>query len=140
MDGPLFPSKVSSRCPAIMFAVSRTARVPGRIRLLIVSIITINGINMVGVTCGTKCSNMWLVFLIHPNNINLIHIGRARVSVRVRCLVLVKMYGNSLLSGTGLCGELITRPEEFYRPCCVVVCDLETSRIGAPYIYVTLIA
>ena len=30
--------------------------------------------------------------------------------------------------------ELITRPEESYRLCCVVVCDLETSRIGAPYI------
>ena len=27
------------------------------------------------------------------------------------------------------------RPEESYRLCCVVVCDLETSRIGAPYIY-----
>jgi len=39
------------------------------------------------------------------------------------------------LSGTGLCDELITRPEESYRLCCVVVCDLETSRIGAPYIY-----
>jgi len=39
------------------------------------------------------------------------------------------------LSGRGLCDELITRPEEFYRLCCVVVCDLETSRIGAPYIY-----
>ena len=31
--------------------------------------------------------------------------------------------------------ELITRPEDSYRLCCVVVCDLETSRIGAPYIY-----
>ena len=31
--------------------------------------------------------------------------------------------------------ELITRPEESYRLCCVVVCDLETSRKGAPYIY-----
>jgi len=39
------------------------------------------------------------------------------------------------LSGRGLCDELITRPEESYRPCCVVVCDLETSRMGAPYIY-----
>jgi len=29
--------------------------------------------------------------------------------------------------------ELITRPEESYQLCCVVVCDLETSRIGAPY-------
>jgi len=40
-----------------------------------------------------------------------------------------------VLSGRGLCDELITRPEESYRLCCVVVCDLETSRIGAPYIY-----
>jgi len=39
------------------------------------------------------------------------------------------------LSGRGLCDELITRPEESYRLCCVVLCDLETSRMGAPYIY-----
>jgi len=39
-----------------------------------------------------------------------------------------------VLSGRGLCDELITRPEESYRLWCVV-CDLETSRIGAPYIY-----
>jgi len=39
------------------------------------------------------------------------------------------------LSGRGLCDELITRPEESYQLCCVVVCDLETSRMGAPYIY-----
>jgi len=39
------------------------------------------------------------------------------------------------LSGRGLCDELITRPEESYRLCCVVVCDLETSRMGATYIY-----
>jgi len=39
------------------------------------------------------------------------------------------------LSGRGLCDELMTRPEESYRLCCVVVCDLETSRMGAPYIY-----
>jgi len=41
-----------------------------------------------------------------------------------------------VLSGRGLCDELITRPEDSYRMWCVVVCDLETSRIGAPYIYV----
>jgi len=39
-----------------------------------------------------------------------------------------------VLSGRGLCDELITRPEESYRLWCVVVCDLETSRIGTPYI------
>jgi len=90
-DGPLFPSSVNNKCPAIIFAVKRTARIAGRIRLLIVSMITINGINIVGVPWGTRCSNMWLVFLIHPNSINLIHKGNARVSVSVRCLVLVKI-------------------------------------------------
>ena len=40
-----------------------------------------------------------------------------------------------MLSGRGLYDELITRQEESYRLCCVVVCDLETSRMGAPYIY-----
>ena len=40
------------------------------------------------------------------------------------------------LSDRGLCDELITRPEKSYRLCCVVVCDLETSRMGAPYIYI----
>ena len=40
-----------------------------------------------------------------------------------------------MLSGRDLCDELITRPEESYRLCCVVVCVLETSRMGVPYIY-----
>jgi hypothetical protein len=40
-----------------------------------------------------------------------------------------------VLSGRGLCEELVTRPEESYR-LCRVVCDLEKSRIGAPYIYI----
>ena len=31
--------------------------------------------------------------------------------------------------------ELITRPEESYRLCCVVVCDLETSKMDALYMY-----
>jgi len=30
-----------------------------------------------------------------------------------------------VLSDRSLCDELITRPEESYRLCCVVVCDLE---------------
>ena len=34
-----------------------------------------------------------------------------------------------VLSGRGLCDELISRPEESYRLWCVVVCDLETSRM-----------
>ena len=37
-----------------------------------------------------------------------------------------------VLSGSGLCDELITRPEESYRLWCIVVCDLETSRMRRP--------
>jgi len=37
------------------------------------------------------------------------------------------------LSGRGLCDELITRREESYRLWCVVVCDLETSRMRRPW-------
>jgi len=38
----------------------------------------------------------------------------------------------SVLSGRGLCDGLITRPEESYRLWCVVMCDLETSRMRRP--------
>jgi 2-phosphoglycerate kinase len=34
-----------------------------------------------------------------------------------------------VLSGRGLCDGLITGPEESYRLWCVIVCDLETSRM-----------
>jgi len=33
-----------------------------------------------------------------------------------------------VLSGRGLCDELITRPEESYRLLCVVVCDIENLK------------
>ena len=33
------------------------------------------------------------------------------------------------MSGRGLCDELITRQEKSYRMWCVVVCDLETTKI-----------
>jgi hypothetical protein len=35
-----------------------------------------------------------------------------------------------VLSGRGLCDELITRLEQSYRLCHVVVCDQETSWAG----------
>jgi len=38
-----------------------------------------------------------------------------------------------VLSGRSLCYVLITRPEESYRLWCVVVCDLETSRMRTPW-------
>jgi hypothetical protein len=38
-----------------------------------------------------------------------------------------------VLSGRGLCDELITRPEESYRLWCVVFCNLETARMRRPW-------
>jgi len=37
-----------------------------------------------------------------------------------------------VLSGRGLCDELITRPEEAYQLYCVIVCVLETSKMRKP--------
>jgi hypothetical protein len=34
-----------------------------------------------------------------------------------------------VLSGRGLCDELVTGPEESYRLWCVIVCDLEATKI-----------
>ena len=58
------------------------------------------------------CSS-WLAGIVGSNTA-----GDVNVCVCCDCCV---------LSGRGLCGELITRPEESYRLCCVVVCDLGTS-------------
>jgi len=91
MEDPVFPNKVKIKWPAIMLADKRTAKVPGRIIFLIVSIQIIKGIRMEGVPEGTKCVNMWLVLLIHPKNIKVSHRGRDTESVRIKCLVLVKM-------------------------------------------------
>jgi hypothetical protein len=38
-----------------------------------------------------------------------------------------------VLSGRGLCDELITHPEESYRLWCIVVCDLKTSWMRRPW-------
>jgi hypothetical protein len=38
-----------------------------------------------------------------------------------------------VLRGIGLCVGMITRPEESYRLWCVVVCDVETSRMRRPW-------
>jgi hypothetical protein len=42
-------------------------------------------------------------------------------------------YECCVLSGRGLCDEMITRPQETYRLWCVVGCDQETSRTRWPW-------
>jgi len=55
-----FPKRVSRRCPAIMLADRRIARVRGRITFLMVSITTMKDIRAEGVPCGTKWANIEL--------------------------------------------------------------------------------
>lgn len=87
--GPVLPSRVNSRWPAIILAANRTAKVPGRIMLLIVSINTMNGIRTGGVPWGTKWANMCCVWLIHPLTIRVTQRGRDNARVIAICLDLV---------------------------------------------------
>jgi len=54
--GPWPPSNVNRRWPATILAANRTAKVPGRITILTLSINTITGIRRPGVPTGTKCA------------------------------------------------------------------------------------
>lgn len=83
-EGPVLPRRVSKRCPAIILAANRTARVPGRITFLIVSMRTIKGMSGPGVPWGTRWANICCVRLIHPNSIKAIQRGRARARVIVK--------------------------------------------------------
>ena len=53
-EGPVLAKRVNKRCPASMFAISRSARVPGRMMFLVISIHTINGIRGPGVPAGRR--------------------------------------------------------------------------------------
>lgn len=52
-----------NKCPAVIFAISRTDKVIGRIRFLIISIITMIGMRGDGEPIGTMWENIKLVFL-----------------------------------------------------------------------------
>jgi len=134
------PKRVRRRCPAIMLADSRMARVPGRIVLLIVSMITMKGISAEGVPWGTKWANIELVKFTHPSKINESHRGSAREKVKIICLVPVKINGNNpikLLERINMnspkniivlpCRELIPN-SVLISLCKVVLIDLITKR------------
>jgi hypothetical protein len=52
------PARLNKRWPATMLAISRIANVMGRIKILIDSINTINGIKTTGVPLGTRWANL----------------------------------------------------------------------------------
>ena len=62
--------------------------------------------------------NMWLIFVAPLLRLWVRISPRALMPVYCKCCV---------LSGRGVCDELITRPEESYQLWCVVLTDLETS-------------
>lgn len=77
------PNKVKIKCPAIIFAIKRIAKVKGRIIFLIISINTIKGWRIKGVPIGTRWANInkgWFfhLIIICPN-----HKGRAKLRVNV---------------------------------------------------------
>jgi len=92
--GPWEPRRVNNKCPAIMLAPSRTDRVPGRIILLTVSMITIIGIRIPGVPVGTRWASNELYWYTIDTHILPIQIGSASVIVIDKWLVPVKIYGN----------------------------------------------
>jgi hypothetical protein len=59
------------------------------------------------------------------------------IYIYIKCIILMFLDHTKRRSTVGRTplDELIARPEESYRLCCVVLCDLETSRICTPYIY-----
>jgi hypothetical protein len=62
-------SWIYNKCPAIIFAVNRTASVSGRITFLIVSIHTMNGIRL-----GATGWRVWIRFPAWVRFISLFHI------------------------------------------------------------------
>nr|AKM99594.1 ATP synthase F0 subunit 6 [Eleutherocaulis alte] len=56
-----------------MLAISRTAKVIGRIKTLIVSMMTNNGIKMTGVPEGAKWAMVFLMLFVALDKINISH-------------------------------------------------------------------
>lgn len=67
---------VSTMWPAVIFAAKRNDNVIGRTRILVVSIITKNGLSHVGAPSGRKCAVDFFVEYLNEDISILNHIGR----------------------------------------------------------------
>jgi len=61
-----FDRSLINKCLATILADRRTERVIGRIKFLIISIVTIKFIRAIGVSIGVRCIIMCLKFFTHP--------------------------------------------------------------------------
>lgn len=75
-----------------LFFFRRTGRLPGWIRLLLVSVTTVKSINTSGAPCGTRRSNIYFVFCTYPKIISLSH---NVIAVTIKWLISVKIYANN---------------------------------------------
>jgi hypothetical protein len=81
--------------PALIFAANRKDRVTGRTMILDDSINTKNGLSQSGAPSGRRWAIVALIDLMVLDIINSIHIGKPILKVNKRCLVTLKVYGNS---------------------------------------------
>jgi hypothetical protein len=78
-----------------MLAAKRNDRVRGRTKILDVSISTRKGFSHTGAPSGNRCATVARGAFVDLDKIILIHIGRPRVSVKMRCLDILNIYGSS---------------------------------------------
>jgi len=86
-------SREIKRWPATILADNRTDSVIGRIRLLIISIMTMKFMRGVGVPIGVICTSIFFGELIHPFSMDDIHRVREIVKVINMWAVGVKLNG-----------------------------------------------
>lgn len=76
-----------------MLAANRNERVIGRTEILVVSIRTRNGFSQSGAPSGRKWATEALNDFVNLDKSILSHTGRPIVNVKIRCLVVLNMYG-----------------------------------------------
>lgn len=113
------PIRWMSRCPAVMFAVSRTASAIGWINRLIVSIITSIGIRGRGVPWGKKCARDAFVLWRKPKITVPAQRGMAIPKFIDSCVVGVKEWGK--------------RPNRFVEPI-NIISDINISVQVCPFL------
>jgi hypothetical protein len=91
---PYVPTRDRTMWPAVMFAASRKDSVSGRTITLVDSIRTRNGFSQSGAPSGRKCAVDCLGACVNLEIIILNHSGNPIVSVIIRCLERLNVYGS----------------------------------------------
>ena len=93
LEAQYIPVRPRTMCPALMLAASRTVRVIGRTRILMVSIRISAGFSQVGAPLGRRFAVTVFGSFINPERIRLSHRGIPKVTVRRRWEDILIRYG-----------------------------------------------